>query len=334
MTDLSPLGGSSGGVWTRTHALQLVTPAVVRSALRSGAWRVVWPGVYADGGYELTAEQRCWAAVLASGGAGPPVPWRGSDDLSARPRFRLRAVACGRTAARLWGLPLVDDEDPATGACERVLDDVAVWSHLPAVHHEGWLLRRHRLHLNAEDLVRTATGLYITSPLRTLVHCCRLLAPEAAVCMLDHALHSGLVQRADLVRAVEARAGSPGVDDLRRAVSYADGRAESCAETLTRLLVLPVVPGLEPQVELRDDRGLVVARFDLADRARRFAVETDGKAGHSGPVMVAKDRARDVRTERYGWCTERVTWFDVRRRQRETLDRLTYRVAVLDRRSG
>lgn len=222
----------------------------------------------------------------------------------------------------------------ATGAWERVLDDVAVWSHLPAVHHEGWVLRRHRLHLNAEDLVRTATGLYITSPLRTLVHCCRLLTPEAAVCMLDHALHSGLVQRADLVRAVEARAGSPGVDDLRRAVSYADGRAESCAETLTRLLVLPVMPGLEPQVELRDDRGRVVARFDLADRARRFAVETDGKAGHSGPVMVAKDRARDVRTERYGWCTERVTWFDVRRRQRETLDRLTYRVAMLDRRSG
>jgi hypothetical protein len=324
MADLSLLGAASAGLWTRREALALVTAGVVRAAVRTSAWQVAWPGVYADGGVALTAEQRCWAAVLASGGAGQ----RGFGREPGRPR----AVACGRTAARFWGLPLVDDDDPATGAHERVLDDVAVGSHLPELAHDGRALRRHRLRLRPDELVRTPTGLPVTSPLRTLVDCARLLAPEAAVCAVDHALHRGLVQRAGLERALELRAGAPGCGAVRQALTATDGRAESCAETLTRLLVLPVLPGLEPQVELRDRRGVLVARFDLGDRARRLAVETDGKAGHSGPAMVAKDRARDLRTERYGWWTERVTWFDVRRRQRDTLERLRYRAAVLDAR--
>jgi len=335
MADLSSLGAASGGVWTRAQALQLITPGELRT-LRASAWQVVWPGVYADGGVELTAEQRCWAAVLASGGAGQPVPWRRAADDPGRVRSRLRAVACGRTAARFWELPLVDDDDPATGASELALDDVSVWSHLPELAHDGRVLRRHRLRLGGDDMVRTRAGLYVTSPLRTLVDCSRLLTPEAAVCALDHALGRRLVTRAELDRAVAARAGVPGCDRLRRAVSASDGRAESCAETLTRLLALPVLPSLEPQVELRDSWGVLVARFDLGDRERRLAVETDGKAGHSGAVMVARDRARDLRTERLGWWTERVTWFDVRCRQRQTLDRLTYRAAVLDaqRRAG
>ena len=336
MADLSPLGAASAGLWTRREALELVPAGVVRAAVRTGSWQVAWPGVYADGGVVLTAEQRCWAAVLASGGAGQLTSPRGSGADPSRMRSRPRAVACGRTAARWWGLPLVNDDDPATGARERLLDDVAVGSHLPPLVHDGRVLRRHRLRLAADDLVRTRTGLLVTSPLRTLVDCARLLAPDAAVCVMDAALHTRLVSRTDVELALDARAGRPGSAALRRASTAADGRAESCAETLTRLLVLPVLPSLEPQVELCDDRGLLVARFDLGDRVRRLAVETDGKAGHSGPAMVAKDRARDLRTERYGWWTERVTWFDVRRRQPATLARLTYRAAVLDaqRRDG
>src|SRR5213079_1378479 len=44
-------------------------------------------------------------------------------------RRKLRAVASGRSAARVWGLPLIDDDDPATGASEHRIDDVAVWYH-------------------------------------------------------------------------------------------------------------------------------------------------------------------------------------------------------------
>ena len=333
MVDLSALGQSSGGLWTRQQALALSTAGLVRSALTSRSWQVVWPGVHCDAGFDLTAEQRCWAAVLASGGAGQPLLHGGPDPVTGRPRRRLRAVACGRTAARFWGLPLVDDDDPATGASERLVDEVHVWAHLPALRHDDRVLERRRLHLGPSDIHRTADGLFVTSPLRTVLDLSASLPLEASVCALDAALHRGSVTVAELDGAVAGRRGQPWSRAVASAVAAADGRAESPIETLTRLLLLPALPELEPQVELRDRGGRVLARFDLADRRRRLAVEGDGKAAHSGPAMVAKDRARDLRSEEHGWVTERVTWYDVRCRQVQTRARVVARAEALDRRS-
>lgn len=78
-------------------------------------------------------------------------------------------------------------------------------------------------------------------------------------------------------------------------------------------------------MQLHDGSGRVVARFDLADRGRRLAA-------HAGSAVVVKDRARDLRTERLGWWTERVSWFDVRRRQEQTRRRVLERAAWPDAR--
>lgn len=94
---------------------------------------------------------------------------------------------------------------------------------------------------------------------------------------------------------------------------------------MTRLLLLPVLPDLEPQVEVFDHAMRPVARFDLADRRVRLAIEADGKRGHAGRDMVAKDRRRDRRSERMGWWTERVTWWDLRREPAETRLRIADR---------
>lgn len=115
MVDLSTLGSATSGVWTRVEARRLVPASTVRALLGDGSWQRLWPGVYADGG-EVTAEQRAWAAVLASGG---------SD-----------AVACGRTAARCWRFPLVDDRDPATGGREHRLDEVIAPAHRRTLRFE------------------------------------------------------------------------------------------------------------------------------------------------------------------------------------------------------
>jgi hypothetical protein len=312
VVDISSLGTSSCGIWTRAQALALLLPSQVDAFVRARTWQVPWRGVYADGGYELDAEQRAWAAVLAAGGAGP--------DAAAR---RLRAVACGRTAARVWSLPLVDDRDPATGHEEHVLDEVAVVRRLPRQHWAGRVLRPVRVGLSPADLVRLPSGLWVTTPLRTLVDCAGLLAPDALVCALDAALHRRLVSPRDLRHAVEALQGRAYSITLRTAVELTDGRAESPPETLARLLLLPALPRLEPQVELFDPAGRLLARFDLGDREARLAVECDGKAAHAGEVMVAKDRRRDRRTEDYGWRTERVTWFELRRQQAAVLRRIT-----------
>jgi len=190
-------------------------------------------------------------------------------------------------------------------------------------------VHRHQLHLQLDDMVKTQSGLWITAPLRTLVDCVGLLRPEAAVCALDGALHAGVVTATDLTAAVARLSGTPGCRRVASAVSVADGRAEAPPETLTRLLLLPVLPSLEPQVELFDQQGRLVARFDLGDRKRRLAVESDGKAAHSGPAMVAKDRRRDDRIEPYGWWTERVTWYEVRRQQTQTVRRILRRAERL-----
>ena len=317
MVDLSRLGARSYGVWTRRQARALLRGGQVDALVRSGQWQVLWSGVYADAGIAPSPEQRAAAAVLAVGGD-PGQP------------HETRALASGRTAARVWGFPLIDDDDPATGAQQRRLDDVAVDRRLPRQQWaERTLLPRPTLPVGRGERVQLDSGLMLTSPLRTLVDCARLLTQEALVCVLDDALHRHLVAPAQLAAAAASRAGLPGARALRSAVALADGRAESPAETLARLLLRPVLPGLEPQVELFDGSARPVARFDLADRAVRLAVEADGVRGHAGRAMVAKDRRRDRTTGAYGWETERVTWFELRREPRLVVRRLVDRHAQL-----
>jgi hypothetical protein len=313
--DLSSLGVGSLGLWTRTQALALLTAGQVDHMVATRTWQVVWSGVYADGGCPLDAERAALAAVLASGGAGQPVPFGEPDATTGIRRQRLRAVACGRTAARVWGFPLIDDNDPATGACEWVIDDVAGWTSARDQCRGERRLVTHQPRFGAGDLVRRRSGLWLTSPLRTLVDCARLLSHEALVCALDDALHRGLVDEASLDAMVVRRRGLPGGPAFRRGVALADGRAEAPTETLARLILLPILPGLVPQVELFDPQMRLVARFDLGDEEVRLAVEADGKKGHAGTHMVAKDRKRDRRTAGFGWATERATWFEVRREQ-------------------
>jgi hypothetical protein len=314
----SELGATTLGVWTRQAALEVLTRGQIQRRVASGTWQQVLPGVYADGGYVLSTEQRAVAAALATG-----------DHVDRSAGDRVRAVACGRTAARVYGLPLIDDDDPSTGAREALIDDVHTFRArsgrslvLEAGDHR---LVRHRLTLLDGELHRHASGLLLTSPLRTALDCTRLLSHEAAVCVLDAGLRLRWFSGADLEGAAAAREGWPGVGRLRAAIRASDGRAESPGESLARLLLHPALPGLVPQVRVRDERGRVVARLDLGDEDVRLGVEVDGKRGHAGAQMVAKDRRRDRRTEAWGWWVERITWHEIRTEADEVLARVVDR---------
>lgn len=311
----SHLGAKTLGVWTRHAAREVLTPGQVDHLLATGVWQRVLPGVYADGGYALDPLQRAVAAALATG-----------DAVLREPGEPVRAVVCGRTAARVHGLPLIDDDDPATGAAEHLVEDVhtcrARSGRSLAFTGAGRQLRRHRLTLLEDDLVRHPCGLILTSALRTAVDCSRLLTFQASVCLLDGGLRAGSFTTDDLAQAARARQGWPGVRRLAAAVASADGRSESPAESLARLLLLPAVPGLVPQVRVRDDRGHVVARLDLGDEELLLGVEVDGKRGHAGAHMVARDRQRDRRTESLGWRVERCTWHELRTRPEALVERV------------
>ena len=298
---LAGLGEGQRGVWTWAEAVAAASRGAVQARLRSGEWQSVWPGVLADGGFSLSRWQQTQAAVLA-GGPG--------------------ATAYGRTAARYWQLPLIDDDDPATGAQQHLLHDVAsVGCRRRRDGRGGALLLPARLAL-ADSEVDGSRALRVTRPLRTLWDLARLLTHEALVCALDDALRRGLVDRAQLQREVRQRAGHPGAVAFAHAVRQADGRAESPLETLGRLLLLPGLPGLVPQHEVLDDVARLMARIDLADPAACFGVETDGRSVHDRPQAVAADRWRADRLAGQGWVLVRVTWFDVRVRPAATLARV------------
>lgn len=161
MADLSALGEGTFGVWSRTAALEAATPGEVDGFVRRREWQRPWPGVYADAGVELDAVQRAIAAVIASGGESTlaaldpsePTPW-----------VRLRAVVAGRTAARVYKIALIDDDDPATGAQEHLVDEVLVCYHGRTLRHldasgRTRMLQRRRARLGAGDVWKHPSGL-------------------------------------------------------------------------------------------------------------------------------------------------------------------------------
>lgn len=295
------LGEGTAGVWTAAQARWAgLSEGAIARRVAAGRWQRLRRAVYCDGGVEPSPLMRGWATVLSRGGHG-------------------EAWAAGRTLARMLDLPLIDDDDPATQAYDRPHDDVAVRAGRPGA---AGTLHLRRPTLLVGDTVRVG-GCPALSLGRALPGLADVLTHEALVCLLDAALHTGRLTPSGLAQAVVRAGGGRSAVTLRRAAALADGRAESPNETLARLLLKPALPGLEPQVRLIDDRARIVARFDLGDEALRLAVEADGKRGHAGEAMVAKDRRRDASSRRWGWTTERCTWFDLRRRQAETVQRIT-----------
>lgn len=303
MSPEQSLGAGTAGVWTWQDARRAgLTEDQVLGRVTRGEWQRLRRGTYLDGGVVAGPLQRASAAVLACGGSG-------------------RAVAVGRTAARLWGFPLVDDDDPATGRFEAHVDDVAVTrgrGRTPTLHtRELSLSQAHIVHEQDVPVLR---------PQRTLLDLACVLRPDALVCALDHALHSGQTTAAELARSATRRAWCPGAPAFRAALELTDAGAESAFETLTRLLLRPVLPGLQSQVRVYGRWGEVIAPLDLADRELRLGVEADGAAYHRG--RAAQDRARGLRT---GWTIERVTWFQVRCQPEQVLARVLRTAAALRR---
>lgn len=305
-------------MWRRHDALAVKSRSQVQEQLERGRWVGAFRATYIEATGDVTVGQRELAAVLATCPRGLPPEVDGVPT----------AVACLRSAARVWGLTLINDDDPATGGNEHLWHDVSTDRNLARESTptaEGHVIFRHRLTFVRGDFVRLAPGLWVTTPLRTALDCAARLPLDAAVCLLDNGLRRRLFTEAELQAGVAARAQWPGVRRIAQAVSLADRRAESAAETLARLLLLPHLPGLVPQVKISNLRGAVIARADLGDKAVRLAVEADGKRWHAGEPMVAKDRARDRKTEALGWYTERITWHELRCQQAAVIARVVAR---------
>ena len=241
-----------------------VTEREVRSAVRSGEWVRLRPGLFvtaADLDRIEAAGRRHHLDALAV-----------TTTLA-----RAGAALSHGTAARLWGLPLPLDLPP-----EVRLTDAHRW-------REGTGYVMTRAALPAVEV--TTRGLYrLTTPARTLVDTAREWPELPAVAAMDAALLRRLVTREQMQETVQRHRYAPRMPRAARAVALADGRAETWLETKGRLRFRAA--GLPPyvgQVELWVDGRLVKVVDGWYEQAA-LAVEFDGRVKYERPAYGGSPR--------------------------------------------
>ena len=124
-------------------------------------------------------------------------------------------------------------------------------------------------------------------------------------------------------------------DELRSVLEH-EGRMLGLPESYFERLVYDLIVGASlpaptPQHEVRDGRGKLLARVDLAYPEAKIAIELLGKQFHYTPKGFERDPERRNRLEVRGWIVLEFTW----RRYVDTPNRICHEVAeALHRRSG
>jgi hypothetical protein len=209
---------------------------------------------------------------------------------------RRRWYAARRSALVLMGIPiigttptrpqLVRDAGDADG---HGRDRHARVSTLPAAHR--WEFE----------------GVDMTTAARTVVDVARQESFRNAVVAADAVLRRG-VTRDDLDEVLRTMRRWPGVAKARTAVRFADGRAESPGESLTRVCCsLEGLPIPEPQVEIYRN-GVFVARTDLLLREQLLAVESDGAFKFTEAGVLPQLIGRQESIEDCGIHVLRTNW--------------------------
>lgn len=249
----------------------------VTSRARSGRWRRLRVGVFCTATSWTAADRRerhvmqAMAAVLSRGQAG---------------------VVSHLSAAALYGWPLpLDDEDLArvsltarsTEEATRLLGGLTV--------QVATLL---------PDEVRQRRGVDVTAPARTVSDCLRHLPAPDAVAIADRALASGDVDPAVLLDVVRRQEAWPYAAAAARALPLIDSRRESWLESWSFVRLWEAgVPLPEPQVEVLDENGQLVARVDGVWRRYGTVCEADGRTKYFDEDDVDLDAAeRRRRAER------------------------------------
>lgn len=193
--------------------------------------------------------------------------------ISTAASMRSRAVAAGKSAAIMLGLPVLG----------RLPTTVHVLVPAAGGGRSTGLIRR----IPVEELpdVVVLDGVAVTTPARTVVDLARTEPFAAGLTVADQALNRQLTTREELMREIEASRGHRGVRRARLVVERADPRAESPGESLSRaqmhLLGLPI-PDL--QRAFHDTDGFV-GRVDFWWEDLGIIGEFDGRVKYESPAV-------------------------------------------------
>ena len=278
-----------------------VSPALMRSLIRSGQLIRMRQGVYA------TKRALDWAnaANAANAATGDP----GSDPvrahvlrvLAAMATVGGNAVASYHSAALLHRLSLLTS--PPEGTVTLTLPSASKWNRAQPAD-----VVFHASDLPKEDVTRLH-NVPVTTVARTVADLVRTLPFTDAVVVADSALNQEKATKPELLQALDQSKGWPGVRQARRAVEFADERAESPLESAARVVFAEA--GLAPpelQVTIQGEREQFAARVDFLWRARKVIAEADGLVTYDDRKDLLKERERDHQLREAGYTTVHFTW--------------------------
>lgn len=252
------------------------------------------------------------------------------DIVSTYTRATQSIVACGVTAARLWGFPMPPKTKPWK------LQDARFRIHLSdqgSHRRNSGRVRWRQLALTAEeiDLLGDAR---LTSRSRTLFDLAALtgnFSLEDLVAIGDHlvrlprARYEGRSKPYATVGELERLAADHhgrGAQRLRQALELVAVGSDSAAETRLRLAIgrsqLP-----EPQLNVAIfDGGVRLGQPDLSWPEWKVCVEHEGPH-HRSALQQEKDIARGERRRDHGWIEVQTTALDLRRKCGRALARIS-----------
>ena len=214
----------------------------------------------------------------------------------------IRGVLSHDTAAMWWGMELAHTPTKRHATVPRNRGRLA-----NAI--KGWRLHRSILR---HDEIHTKDGVAVSSPVRTVVDCARILSVDYAVAIADSALRKRLVTIHELLAVAASIPCGPGRSRVLTVVNLADPKAGSVLESLTRVLLwraglFPV----ETQYPFESASGPLVGYVDFAWPQLRLLLEADGFEFHSKRADHRNDCRRLNAFTCCGWLLLRVTWEDV-----------------------
>ncbi len=155
---------------------------------------------------------------------------------------------------------------------------------------------------------------YVVPPtpevLRSAVHL-ELTSPGRGIGLIDRAKQQRWVSMDALELAFRRNKGTWGTQDMRRLLDRTGDRAHSELERLgVELLRAAGITGFVVNLRTTLSSGRPV-EFDIGFKERRFAIELDGYAYHSGPDAHRADvrRANEIMAD--GWVIRRFTYTDL-----------------------
>jgi hypothetical protein len=250
------------------------TPQAIHHRIRTGRLYPLHRGVYAVGRPHVTDHGRWMAAVLACRG---------------------EAVLSHSSAAALWRI----------GAEKRGLIELSLPS-LSLRRRPGLLIHR-RPSLQGRDTT-AEYGISVTTPIQTLIDLSLRLDRRGTERAINEADKYDLVHPPELRRALDERAGEPGVATLRQILDRRTFRLTK-EELERRFLPLAAKAGLPIPLT-----GQIVNEFevDFYWPDLGLVVETDGLRYHRTPAEQARDRLRDQAHTAAGLTQLRFTHEQVR----------------------